>query len=110
MRVLIKLLLSAAVITLASEAARRSPRLGGLIIALPLSSLLALYFLRYDGGDTAKTAAFCAEILKMILPTLLFFLALPPLLRAGWNFHLAIAASLALMFAGMGAWWLLANR
>ncbi len=110
MRIALKLLLSAAVITLASEAARRSPRLGGFIIALPLSSLLALYFLHHDGCDAAKAADFCAEILKMLLPTLLFFLALPPLLRAGWNFHLAVAASLAAMFLGMGAWWGLGKR
>ena len=103
-RILIKLVLSAAVITAASELARRSPRLGALIIALPLSSLLAIYWLHFDGVAQNQIATFCTEILKVVVPSLLFFVVLPLLLKQGWNFHLAVGASLLAMLVGYGIW------
>ena len=54
----IKALVSGALIALASEVARRSPGWGGLIAALPLTSLIALGWLWRDTHDAARAADF----------------------------------------------------
>ena len=53
----IKAALSGVIIAAASEAARRAPALGALILSLPLISLLAFIWLWRDSGDSARIAA-----------------------------------------------------
>ena len=52
-----KALLSGIIIMAASEAAKRSPTYGALLVSLPLISILAMVWLWRDTGDSERIAA-----------------------------------------------------
>ena len=93
---IIKTLLSGFIIAVASEAARRAPALGALILSLPLISLLGFVWLWRDTGDTIRIAALSESTFWYVLPTLPMFLLLPALQRQGVGFWPALAAGCAL--------------
>lgn len=92
---LAKTLFSALLIALVSEIAKRSSFWAALLIALPLTSVLALVWLWRETGDVLKVSQLATSVFWLVLPTLLFFLLLPALLKAQWNFYAALAASLS---------------
>jgi len=98
----IKILVTAALVVAASEAAKRSTLLGGLIASLPIVSLLALLWLYFDTKDAGKVATFSTSIFWLVLPSLVFFLALPVLVKLKLGFALSFGLATALMFAGYG--------
>ena len=93
-----KAALSGIIIAAASEFARRSPTLGGLIVSLPLVSLLAILWLWRDTGDSERIAGLSESTFWYVLPTLPMFLVLPALLRHGIGFWIALVACCALTF------------
>ena len=78
-----KALVSGAIVAAASEVARRWPGIGGLIVSLPLVSLLTFLWLWRDTGDTERIAALSTSAFWFFLPSMPMFLALPLMLRAG---------------------------
>jgi len=88
-----KYLLTAAVVVLVSEMARRSDRLGGLLAALPLVTVLTLIWLYLEKQPPDKIANHARYTFWYVLPTLPMFLAFPLLLpRLGfWPSLLACA-------------------
>ncbi|HEX2764424.1 MAG TPA: DUF3147 family protein [Allosphingosinicella sp.] len=96
---LVKALLSGAIVAAASEVARRWPGLGGLIVSLPLVSLLAFVWLWRDTGDPERVAALSQSTFWFFLPSMPMFLALPAMLRAGLGFWLALGLACALTLA-----------
>lgn len=92
----IKLVLSAALIVAVAEVAKRSSFWAAALASLPLTSLLAMAWLYIDTGDTGRVAALSQGIFWLVLPSLVLFLALPLLLRAGWSFWPALAVSCVL--------------
>jgi uncharacterized membrane protein (GlpM family) len=75
-----KYLITAAVVVLVSEAAKRSDRLGGLLAALPLVTVLALIWLYVERQPQAKIANHAWYTFWYVVPTLPMFLAFPMLL------------------------------
>lgn len=73
-------LITAAIVVGVSEAAKRSDRLGGLIAALPLVTVLALVWLYLDKQPATKIANHAWYTFWYVLPTLPMFLAFPVLL------------------------------
>ncbi len=100
----LKLVLSALIIAGASELGKRSTAAGAILISLPLSSLLAVTWLYVETKDTVKVAAMTGGIFWAILPSLLFFLVLPALLRRGWSYWPALGAACASTGAGYAAY------
>lgn len=98
----IKVVLSAVLIVAISEIAKRSSVVGALIASLPLTSLLALIWLYLDTGDTQKVGNLASDILWLVIPSLLFFIALPSLLRGGFGFWWALLLSCLITVAGYG--------
>jgi hypothetical protein len=101
----LKVLISAVIIVAVSEVSKRSSFYGGLLAALPLVSFLALIWLYLDTKDTVKVARLSTSIFWLVLPSLAFFLVLPPLLKMKLNFYLSLGLATALMLAcygGMG--------
>jgi hypothetical protein len=92
MYVLIKVLLSAVLIALISEIARRSPALGALVASLPLVSVLGMLWLWRDTRDPVRLAAHSEATFWYVLPSLPMFLLIPALLRAGVPFPVALGA------------------
>ncbi|HUH55158.1 MAG TPA: DUF3147 family protein [Rhodanobacter sp.] len=75
-----KYLITAAVVVIVSEAAKRSDRLGGLIAALPLVTVLALIWLYVERQPQMKIANHAWYTFWYVVPTLPMFLAFPVLL------------------------------
>lgn len=99
----IKILVTSALVVAVSEVSKRSSFFGGLIASLPLVSFLALIWLYLDTKDTAKVASLSTSIFWLVLPSLVFFVVLPPLLRMKLNFFLCLGLATAAMIACYGA-------
>lgn len=78
--IITKYLLTAAVVVLVSEVAKRSDRLGGLIAALPLVTVSALIWLHIENQPQQKIANLSWYTFWYVLPTLPMFLTFPLLL------------------------------
>jgi hypothetical protein len=94
----IKALLSGVVVAAASEAAKRNPAIGAVILSLPLISILAFIWLWRDTSDTEAIAALSQSTFWFVLPTLPMFLVLPALLRNGAGFWPALGLSCLVTF------------
>jgi uncharacterized membrane protein (GlpM family) len=95
-----KYLLTAAMVVLVSEAAKRSDKLGGFIAALPLITLLTLIWLYLEQQPASKIANHAYYTFWYVIPTLPMFLAFPFLLpRLGfWPTMLASVLITVLCF------------
>lgn len=102
MYLLLKFVLSAAIVVAVSEIARRTTLLGALLASLPLTSLLAMIWLYHESNDVARVAALSAEIFWLVLPSLLLFLVLPWLIRRGVPFYLSLVLAIGGMALGYG--------
>ena len=100
MQFLLKVLVSALVIAGASELARRYSVIGALLAALPLTSILAMIWLWRDGVPAAQIADFSSSIFWLVLPSLLLFIVMPLMLRAGYGFWSSLGAGCALTVLG----------
>lgn len=96
---ILKALLSGAIVAAVSEVARRFPGWGGLLASLPLVSLLAMTWLYLDTREPLKVAELSASTFWFILPSMPLFLVLPWLIRSGWSVPAAMAASIVLTLA-----------
>lgn len=104
-----KYLVTAAVVVLVSEAAKRGDRLGGLIAALPMVTVLTLVWLYVERQPDEKIANHAWYTFWYVVPTLPMFLVFPFLLpRLG--FWLTLAASAAVTLASFGLFAVLVRR
>ena len=93
---LLRVLFSGIIVVAASEMAKRNSLFGALIVSLPLASIMTLIWLHHDTGDTEHIAGFSREVLWLVLPSLVLFIALPILLSRGVDFWPALGSSAAL--------------
>jgi F0F1-type ATP synthase assembly protein I len=104
-----KYALTAAIVVLVSEIAKRSDKLGGLIAALPLVTVLALIWLHVEHQPEPKLANHAWYTFWYVIPTLPMFLAFPALLpRLG--FWPALLACVVLTVACFALFALLVRR
>jgi len=96
---LIKALISAALIVAASETAKRFPGFGALIASLPLVSVLGMIWLWRDKPDAENMAAHSGATFWYVIPSLPMFLLIPALLRRGVGFWPSLIAGCALTIA-----------
>lgn len=97
MQFLLRTLITAAIVAGVSLLARRSVALAAVLASLPLTSLLAIIWLYQDTHDTGQVSELSWGIFWAVLPSLLFFVALPLLLRWGVRFGWALAGASVLM-------------
>jgi hypothetical protein len=95
-----KLFIGAGVISFTSWLAGRQPRLAGFLIALPVSSMLALIFFHNEYRDPAQAVAFAKSILVAIPLSLLFFLPFLLAEQIKWGFWALYAAGVVLLGVG----------
>lgn len=98
----LKILITALVVAGVSELARRYSLLAAILASLPLTSVLAMIWLYRDTQDAAKVSELSYGILWLIVPSLIFFIALPWLLQHGVKFYPALLGASAAMLAGYG--------
>ncbi|MGZ8289758.1 MAG: DUF3147 family protein [Telluria sp.] len=75
--IIIKYLLTSAVVVGVSEFAKRSDKLGALIAALPMVTVLALIWLHVESQPEQKIANHAWYTFWYVVPTLPMFLAFP---------------------------------
>lgn len=92
----VKAAVSGLLVMLVSEAARRSPSLGGLIASLPLVSVLAILWMWREGASEDAIARHAEATFWFVLPSLPMFLLMPFLLRAGFGLPASLGAGCAL--------------
>ncbi|WP_339616319.1 DUF3147 family protein [uncultured Gilvimarinus sp.] len=69
-----KYLITAAVVVVVSEVAKRSDKIGALIVALPLITILTLIWLQVENQSQEKIARHAWYTFWYVLPTLPMFL------------------------------------
>lgn len=94
-----KAVISAIIIVIVSETARRNPGTGALIASLPLISVLGMIWLWRDTQDVARMAEHSAATFWYVLPSLPMFLLIPVLLKRGIGFWPALVAGCVLTMA-----------
>lgn len=96
-----KVLVSALVIAAATEVAKRYPFWGAVIIALPLTSILAMGWLYAETRDNALLTQFAKDIFVIVPVSLVFFLPfwLEPKTQLG--FIVNLLAGLGLLLAAV---------
>lgn len=87
---IVKALVSATIIVIVSETARRSPGMGALTASLPLISVFGMIWLWRDKGDAVRMAGHARATFWYVLPSLPMFLAIPALLKRGVGFWPAL--------------------
>jgi len=93
-----KVIVSAFVIAGVSELAKRYVPIAAILASLPLTSILAMVWLYRDTHDAQRISSLSNGIFWAVLPSLLFFLFLPYLLRKGIDFPWALLAGCVVMF------------
>ncbi|HET7833007.1 MAG TPA: DUF3147 family protein [Gallionella sp.] len=91
----LKVVISAILIVAVAEIAKRSSGVAALLAALPMTSLLAFVWLRLDGMEPERIAVLSGQIFWLVLPSLVLFILLPVLIRAGVEFWLSLTLSVA---------------
>lgn len=94
---LLKVAITSLVVVGISGLARRFSWWAAILASLPLTSILALIWLYQDTKDMQKISQLSTDIFWMVLPSLLFFLILPLLIKLGMRFYPALLISCALM-------------
>jgi hypothetical protein len=88
-----KLFVSALVILLVTKIQLVNDRLSALLIALPLTSLVAMVWMHQAGQSRERLANHAEGTFWFVLPTLPMFLIFPWMLRHQWTFWPALAAN-----------------
>jgi F0F1-type ATP synthase assembly protein I len=96
--IIIKYIITAAVVVLVSEFAKTSDKLGGLVAALPLVTVLTLIWLFVENQPTSKIANHAYYTFWYVIPTLPMFLLFPYLLPK-WGFWPTLVGCVAFTLA-----------
>lgn len=93
-----KTILSAMIIAGVSELSKRSLWLSSLLMALPLMSLIALVVMERSGASNESLIQWSYGVFWLVIPSLLFFLALPFFLKKGMTFYVAFSMAIVVTF------------
>ncbi len=100
-----KYIITAAIVVVVSEVAKRSDRAGALLASLPLVTLLALIWLYIEKQPVEKIANHAWYTFWYVVPTLPMFLAFPRLfMRFGFWPALGLSAVITVLCFTLFAW------
>jgi hypothetical protein len=102
MRFIIKILITALIVSTVSELGKRYSLIAAILASLPLTSFLALCWLYWDTKDVTKIVNLSYGILWAIIPSVVFFVCLPFFLKKGHTFIGAMSFSSVCMFGTYG--------
>jgi len=96
---LIKILISAIIIYIATELSKKTNNVfvAAILISIPFVSLITFMWLYIDTKNTQLIASLSREIVFLVIPTIPMFLLLSYMLLKNYNFYLSLFSSLALM-------------
>ncbi len=91
---IIKTIVTALIIVLVSEIAKKYTWTAAVIVSIPLTSLLAFIWLYYDTRDVQKVIDLSLGTIVMTIPSILFFILLPIMLKLKQNFTFSIVVAI----------------
>ena len=98
----VKLVVSALVIALASEVGKRDSFWGALLVALPLTSILAISWLYAETRDNTMVTRFARDIFLLVPGSLVFFL--PFLLETKTHFGFVSNLAIGIVLLILAVW------
>ena len=98
--VITKIFITALIITAITEISKRSVSIGGLIAAMPILTVIALFWFYYEKKDNIFMADFTKSVLAGFPMTILFFIPTIYMFRKGYNFYLVIFVGLVCLAIG----------
>ena len=101
---LVKTFISAAVIVAVAEISARYPRLGGLLLTLPIVSILAFIMTWTKQGEMGTITSLARETLILVPLGLPFFIPFAIADRTGLSFWTSFALGVLLASLTIGAW------
>ncbi len=101
---IVKTFISAAVIVAVSEISSRYPRLGGLLLTLPIVSILAFIMTWTKQGEMGTITSLARETLILVPLGLPFFIPFAIANRTGLSFWPSFALGVLLASLTIGAW------
>ena len=110
MQFLLRVLISALIIASVAELGRRYSVLAAILASLPLTSILALSFLYAETRSTKTVVALSYSIFWAVLPSLIFFVALPLFIKLGLGFVSALLLACIVMALAYSAYAALLGR
>ena len=88
-----KIIVTAALIVLISEIAKVNDKLGGLIAAMPIMTLLVILWMYYEGNSDEKISSHMSYTLLYIVPTIPMFIVFPFVISK-FGFYIAFLISI----------------
>ncbi len=89
-----KTILTAIIIIIVSEVAKRSSLLAAIIISIPFTSVLAFIWVYWETENTEKIVNLSYNTMIMTIPSFTFFIILPILIKFNFNFSISIMISI----------------
>lgn len=110
MMLLIRAAIAAVIVVLVSEVSNRLPRLGALLLTLPIVSILAFVMTWQRDHDLAAISKLAKETLVLVPLGLPFFVPLAFAGKLGLGFWTASGLGLVLASASIGAWFVFGTK
>lgn len=104
-----KYLTTAFLVVAISEIAKRSDKLGALLAALPVVTILALIWIHVETGDAEKVSNHAWYTFWYVVPTLPMFLVFPALIHR-FSFWIALAIGALITVVSFGLFALVVAR
>lgn len=98
---IIKIFVSACIIATVSEIAKKFPSVGGLIAAMPITTLLSMIWIYYENKDLNIISNFLFSVLIGTFISFIFFVAAIFFIKKGMNFYLTIFLSTIILGAAV---------
>ncbi|OGI00505.1 MAG: hypothetical protein A2Y25_03550 [Candidatus Melainabacteria bacterium GWF2_37_15] len=98
---LVKILTSAVVIAIVTEIAKKYTMLGGLIAAMPITTLLSMFWLYYEKKDLVLIQNFLTSVVGGTILSFVFFIVAIYLFKKGVSFYATVFVSLAVLGVGV---------
>lgn len=96
MNFILKTFLSALIIALVTTLADRMPKGAALIKSLPITSLMVFFIMYYEGKSDQQIITMSWDVLFMVIPSLILFIAFPLLMQRGVSFYTSMLMATAL--------------
>jgi hypothetical protein len=84
---------------------KKSSLIGGIIVSLPIVSILALLWLWIDTKDKVQVAQLSTTIFWLVIPSLVLFISLPVLLKKfafGWALLMSCTLTIVAYYLMIG--------
>lgn len=109
MNPILKYLITAGIIVIVSEVAKKSDKLGAFIVAMPMVTILAMVWIFMDTGQeqgdkVRKLSDHAAYTFWYVVPTLPMFLVMPLLFKKGIHFSFVMVIYCLGTFAIFYVW------